>query len=151
MEILKLSKKDKKIIKNWNYINEYLKFNYALKGNGWIDTYCCKNTSMCYKVVEDMYIVGVFLFIPIKSNEFRILINPNFLNKGYGTKITKEAIKLGFNELKLNEMSLIVRKEHKVALDMYKKLGFKIIGETIEILENESIQFFKMIKIKELE
>jgi RimJ/RimL family protein N-acetyltransferase len=137
------------MIKNWNYINEYLKFNYALKENGWIDTYCFKDSSLCYKVMEDMHLIGVFLFIPTKSNEFRLLINPNFLNKGYGTKITKEAIKLGFNELKFNEISLIVRKEHKVALDMYTKLGYKIIGETIKILENEPIQFFKMLKIKE--
>lgn len=76
-------------------------------------------------------------------------INPDFLNQGYGTKITKEAIKLGFNELKFDEISLIVRKEHKVALDMYTKLGYKIIGEMTEIIENEPIQFFKMIKTKE--
>lgn len=150
MKILRLSKKDKKTIENWNYKNEYLKFNYALKENGWINIYCSKDSSLCYKVMENTHIVGVFLFILTKSNEFRLLINPDFLNKGYGTKITKEAIKLGFYELKFDEISLIVRKKHKIALDMYTKLGYKIIGETVEIIENESIQFFKMIKTKEL-
>jgi ribosomal protein S18 acetylase RimI-like enzyme len=89
-------------------------------------------------------IVGVFLFIPEKHNEFRVLVNPKMLNRGYGKKITQKAIEIGMKELQYKGISLIVRKEHAVAISLYRKMGFQIVGETIEKIEGEAVDFYRM-------
>jgi len=40
------------------------------------------------------------MFIKKYKNEFRILINPVCLSKGYGIIITNEALRIDFEELK---------------------------------------------------
>ena len=149
MQISTLSQTDKMTIAHWNYEGMYAKFNYALDKNGWIDQYCCEG-SFCYKVSFNGKIIGLFLFIPKNKNEFRVLINPQFIHQGYGTKVVKKAIDYAFQELKFKMLTLIVRKEHQIGLKLYQKFGFEILGERVEMIENEKIVFFEMIKqIKE--
>ena len=91
-------------------------------------------------------IIGLFFFITSKSNEFRILINPDFLNKGYGKALTKKALEIGFEKLKLKKISLIVRKNHLIAISLYEKMGFMTTGETVETIEGQEMEFLTMIK-----
>lgn len=149
MEIRKLSIEDKKEIKNWKYDEQYSEFNYALKDNGWIDTYCCGEDTLCFSCKESNSLIGYFIFIEKNNNEFRILINPKYLGKGFGKKIVEEALEMGFKELEFNEINLIVRKHHNVAIKLYETYGFKIIGETTEIIDGSKIDFYKMIKTKD--
>ena len=142
MKISRLEYDDKLYIQSWKYTDKYSKFNYALKQDGWLKY--CGNRSLCFKVVKDNDIVGVFFFIIENSNEFRILINPKYLNQGFGKKIVFKALKMAYNDLKLNEVSLIVRKNHQVAINLYSKFGFVIIGEEQQIIDNSNIDFFKM-------
>lgn len=89
------------------------------------------------------------MFISSKDNEFRILINPNSLSKGYGKLLTKEAFKIAFEDLKFQKISLIVRKSHAVAISLYEKMGFNMAGEVNEIINGEELEFYKMIKLNE--
>lgn len=142
MEIRKLEINDKEVVKGWRYRDEFEQFNYAFKDKGWIDSYF----SECYICKKEEDILGLFFLIAQKNNEFRVLINPEFLNKGYGKKILNEAIDMAFNKLKLDEISLIVRKNHPIAINLYKSVDFKVVGETKEIIDSIEVEFFKMIK-----
>ena len=141
MKICKILEFDLLEVKKWKYINNYSKFNYATKQ--WFKNCCNDKNIHCYKAVQNNNLLGVFLFQ--LDNEFRILINPKYLHKGFGRTITQEALSIGFDILHLDKISLIVRQEHNVAINLYLSLGFKIIGKTKQIVENEEISFFKMI------
>ncbi len=144
MNIETLSIEHKEAISSWRYEDEYSAFNYALEKDGWLDLYCTHDSKSCFIAEENSEIIGVFFFIEKKENEFRILINPDFLNKGYGKIITSKAIDLAFKKLHFTKISLIVRKNHPVAIKLYEKLGFEITGEVNEVINNENIEFFKM-------
>ena len=142
MKILKLEYDDKVYIQTWKYADKYSKFNYALKQDGWLKY--CNSNSLCFKAIKENDIVGVFFFIIDNNNEFRILINPKYLNQGFGKKIVFKALQMAYNDLKLNEISLIVRKNHQVAINLYSKFGFVITGEEQQTIDNSNIDFFKM-------
>ncbi len=142
MQIEKLNNSDKELVQKWRYKNEFEQFNYAFKKDGWIDLYHLQ----CYSCKKKEEIIGLFFFIKQKNNEFRILINPNHLNKGFAKEILGKAIDMGFNELKLNEIFLLVRKNHHIAINLYERFGFKIFGETKEMINSIEVEFFKMIK-----
>ena len=143
-----IESKDKNVISKWVYTEEYSKFNYAVTDEGWVDKFCLKANSFCFKVTINNEIIGICLFIIERNNEFRILINPKFLQKGFGRQITNYAINFAFKELDFKLISLIVRKSHTIAIDMYKKLDFKIVGETEEVFNGQTIEFYKMHLIK---
>ena len=148
MNIDYLTKEHKTEIKKWEYSGEYASFNYALNKDGWIDKYCCEANHYCYSVEDGGEIVGLFMFIAKHNNEFRVLINPSHLSKGYGKLITNEALRMGFDELNFSEISLIVRKNHDVAIKLYEKLGFRKDGETLQEVNEEEVAFYKMLKRK---
>ena len=146
MIIKKINESDKKLISLWQYEEEHSGFNYALRENGWTDCYCAHDDTNCYVAKIDENIIGMFLFIPHKSNEFRILINPEYLSKGYGKVITNKALEIGFCELEFEHISLIVRQNHTLAIKLYEKMGFIRDGETKEIVNNQEMDFYTMKK-----
>ncbi len=146
MTIESLNANDKVSISLWNYEDEHSTFNYALRKGGWIDSYCNTDESLSFVAKENDSIIGLFFFITSKSNEFRILINPDFLNKGYGKELMKKALEMAFGELNFTEVSLIVRKNHAIAISLYEKMGFMTTGETVEIIEDQEIELLVMTK-----
>ena len=146
MTIEVLNTNDKASISLWNYQAEHSGFNYALRKGGWIESYCDTDESHCFIAKENDSIIGIFFFIVSKSNEFRILINPDFLNKGYGKELTKKALEIGFEQLNMKEISLIVRKNHHIAITLYKKIGFITTGETVETIDGQEMEFLIMKK-----
>ncbi|GGG88076.1 GNAT family N-acetyltransferase [Polaribacter pacificus] len=59
----------------------------------------------------------------------RVLVgNNNSRNKGYGTLIIKELIRIGFEDLQLHRLDLGVYDFNKQAIRCYKKCGFKMEG-----------------------
>lgn len=138
---------DRELLSLWKYTNQYAGFNYALEKGGWLDLYCQGDCKYCFVVESEKELLGIFLFIPEKENEFRLLINPDYLNKGYGKALTSQALELAFRELAFSKVSLIVRKNHPIAINIYKNLGFNIIGESSELINGEETEFFKMVKL----
>ena len=130
------------------YSGEYTAFNYALKEDGWLDKYCCTQHHYCYSIEVENTLVGLFMFIEKNNNEFRVLINPEQLSKGYGKLITNAAIEMAFEELRFSKISLIVRQNHAVGIKLYEKLGFKRVGETTQMLNGEEVDFYEMLKSK---
>ncbi len=54
-----------------------------------------------------------------------VIINPTQRRKGYGGQLLQYMIKLGFDELKLNEVHLSCYSQNTQALLFYQQLGFK--------------------------
>jgi RimJ/RimL family protein N-acetyltransferase len=65
-----------------------------------------------------------------------IVGDKNSRNKGYGTLIMKELIRIGFEELKLHRLDLGVYDFNKQAIKCYQKCGFEIEG-----LLKENVKF----------
>ena len=147
MKINTLNQDDKLEILQWKYTGEYASFNYAIEVNGWIDKYCCDASSHCFGVRDEGTLIGVFMFIEKYENEFRVLIHPDHLSRGYGKRVTNEALKIGFDSLELEKISLIVRKNHPVAIRLYEKLGFVRVGEKTQTLNGEEMEFYTMLKM----
>lgn len=57
--------------------------------------------------------------------------------KGFGTEASQLLLDFAFKELGLNEINLSVYKDNVPAIGLYKKLGFKIIGEKKDESERE--------------
>ena len=63
------------------------------------------------------------------SYEHSIYVNPNFINKGYGSKILKELIKICKTIKKIrNLIAVIGAKDNFASIKIHKKNGFHYIG-----------------------
>lgn len=70
--------------------------------------------------------------------------------KGIGKKAMGWAIDYGFNKLKLHKINLGVIEDNKVAVKLYKKLGFKVEGKMIDEVyhKNRFYNFLSMALFK---
>lgn len=57
--------------------------------------------------------------------EIGLFISPSFQNQGLGTEAIAELIRIGFNELNLEEIRLIVFSHNERAIHVYENLGFR--------------------------
>ncbi|MDU2830583.1 MAG: GNAT family protein, partial [Anaerococcus sp.] len=57
----------------------------------------------------------------------------------FGYKAMKILLDYYFNDLKFHELNLDVNNFNKRAISLYEKLGFRKIGNTTEIFENQEI------------
>jgi ribosomal protein S18 acetylase RimI-like enzyme len=92
----------------------------------------CKNQKDHYFVMEKNNQIIGYSFLRLFGYEnpsFGIVIRKEYTDKGYGTILTKwtinKARKLGYDKVILKTY-----KENLPAQRIYKKLGFKIIGES---------------------
>ena len=59
------------------------------------------------------------------SGEIGIFISPRFQDIGLGTEAITELIRIGFNELNLEEIRLVVFSHNERAIRCYRRLGFE--------------------------
>ena len=69
---------------------------------------------------ENFGIIGIFL-------------NPRFQNIGLGTEAITELIRIGFEELNLDEIRLVVYSHNERAIRCYQRLGFREYRRDIEV------------------
>ena len=101
-----------------------------------LDTYCENLNRIIYKVIDKSSntIIGHAELnnINLKNKNARIcrvlVGDKNSRNKGYGGKIIKELVKIGFNELNLHRIDLGVYDFNKSAIKCYQNCGFEIEG-----------------------
>lgn len=68
-----------------------------------------------------------------------IAIDPNYVNRGYGTETLERFLDYFFNILNMKCLYLEVAKFNKRAIKVYKKVGFIIIDEYLEEFHNQNI------------
>lgn len=64
----------------------------------------------------------------LRESTLGIVLDPNHINKGYGTEILTTFLDYYFTEMKMRRMILEVAEFNKRAIRVYEKLGFKVIG-----------------------
>lgn len=82
------------------------------------------------------------------SGEIGILISPTFQNQGIGTEALAELIRIGFNELNLEEIRLIVFSHNERAIHVYENLGFREYNRITAVTtrNNEPIDDIYMVR-----
>jgi RimJ/RimL family protein N-acetyltransferase len=58
--------------------------------------------------------------------------------KGIGSAVLQKLIKIVFDEMKFNKMKTMVLENNKIAINLYKKFGFKKIGKLNKKLKRNS-------------
>jgi ribosomal protein S18 acetylase RimI-like enzyme len=61
-------------------------------------------------------------------------IHPDFNGMGYGKELTRLTLETA-NKIGYNKVILKVNKNNKIAFNLYKKIGFKVVGENKETKE----------------
>ncbi len=77
----------------------------------------------------------------------RILVaDKNDRNKGFGTMIIKELLKIGFEDFRLHRIDLGVFEFNKSAINCYEKCGFAIEGLLREsfVIDDEFLSIYNM-------
>lgn len=110
-------------------------FNYPLSHEQ-LDSYTKASNRKVYKVIDlnSNKVIGHAELNNIDSKNrsariCRVLVgDEKSRNKGYGTQIMKELIRIGFEELQLHRLDLGVYELNHQAIACYKKCGFEIEG-----------------------
>ncbi len=125
---------------------------YALREHGWIDEFQQKPDTWIYIAESDNSVIGFSLLSTTSGGEaeFRIAINPDWIGKGMGKRVTIETLKTGFLVLDLDKINLIVRKTNHPAAALYKSLGFMVAGNSNRTIQGKSIEFVDMTMSKEI-
>jgi RimJ/RimL family protein N-acetyltransferase len=104
--------------------------------SGQLDTYLHESNRAVYKVIktDTKEIIGhaELNAIDLRRSTARIcrvlIGDEQHRNKGYGSLIINELVRIGFNEFKLHRLDLGVYDFNKQAIRCYEKCGFKIEG-----------------------
>ena len=94
-----------------------------------------------YSIILDNKMIGYFRTSNYSENNKNIYvgadIHPDFWGKGYGFESYSKFIPYLFNNYHINKISLEVLSTNLRAINLYKKIGFKIEGtKREEILKN---------------
>lgn len=68
-----------------------------------------------------------------------IVLDPNHVNKGYGTEILDTFLQYYFTTMKMRKMILEVAEFNKRAYRVYEKLGFKPVGYYLDEFFNQGL------------
>lgn len=68
-----------------------------------------------------------------------LVLDPNYMNKGYGTRALIEFLEYFFLNLNMNKMILQVAKFNKRAIKCYEKCGFTITEEFFKVMDIQDI------------
>ncbi|HWQ19556.1 MAG TPA: GNAT family N-acetyltransferase [Methanotrichaceae archaeon] len=154
MKLREMSLDDMAIIKGWPaYPDEFEDLDYALREEGWIDEFSGKAGTTIFTGEENKIIAGFTILSKDSSigtlAEFRIAINPAMLGLGLGKELARMTLKKGFQELRLNKIYLIVRKNNRRAKQLYERLGFRYSGECQKEIHGMIVDLFEMTLEKE--
>lgn len=134
-------------IESWPiYEDGFEQMNYALRQGGWLDEFRNRANTWAYVAESNKQAVGFSLLSVTAEGEaeFRIAIHPHRTGTGFGREVTLAILKIGFCELGMDRIYLIVRKNNHPAIKLYESLGFKKVGESIHTIQGQLVEFFDM-------
>ena len=154
MKLREINEQNIAIIKFWPaYPEEFKDLDYALRDSGWIDEYQGKDSTRIYITEESGIAIGFTILskdsATSRQAEFRIALNPDYLGQGFGKKLIRMALEKGFQELGLQRIYLIVRKNNPRARRLYENCGFLETGECRKEIQGIMVTLFEMALKKE--
>ncbi len=108
-------------------INWYFRVKCGAEGYVWTIVYQHKPVGSCRLF---NYVLGAH-----KSAELGIMIDPNYWNRGIGTKACQLLIDYSRNILRLNALYVTVLHTNYRARHLYRKLGFREVAGTAKFLK----------------
>lgn len=119
-----------------NLTTDEIKSWYFFKSNSWSKKY--------FSVLneEDKFIgyIGIREIKRIrKQSTLGIVFDPNYVGQGYGSQAMEIFLAYYFSIMKMKTMYLAVAKFNKRAIRAYEKIGFKIIGEYLDLYYDQNL------------
>ncbi len=128
------------------YPGEFEDIDYALRRNGWLNEFRNNSGAHCFVAQESGEPIAFTILARTgeAQAEFRIALRADRIGSGIGATIASETLTVGFAELGLSRIHLIVRKNNLRAIRLYERLGFLRRGETSRTFNGKAAQFFVM-------
>lgn len=152
IELRPIRTEDVTEIKDWPpYSDRFAQMDYALREHGWLHEFMRRPKTSVYIAHSNNKIVGFSLLSITTANaaEFRIAIHPRWTGKGVGREVAFATLNAGFQQLNLDQIYLIVRKNNHHAAKLYESIGFDLTGESVHMIQGEYIDFNDMVMTKE--
>lgn len=148
--IRRLERKDLDKMVNWGQHKDPTFYHYNFPSltkeekDLWYKLKAQKARKKCF-AVENMQgnIIGYISLRDIKifkrESELGIVLDPFYINKGYGTDALCNLLELYFKNLRMKRLILKVAKFNKRAIRCYEKSGFEVYAEVIDEFEEQEI------------
>lgn len=129
------------------YPAEFAELDYALRKDGWItDLHDQPDTLIHVAELSGELLAFTTLTTTQGDAEFRIALRADMLGQGLGRILTKQTLAIGFHELGLQRIHLIVRKNNPRAIKLYQRMHFSHCGES-QIIANKIPTDFLLMKL----
>lgn len=128
------------------YGDGFEQMDYALRQGGWIAAFKNRANTWLYIAESDNQAVGFTLLSATSKDEaeFRIAVHPQRTGMGFGREMTLQTLRTGFQSLGMHRIHLIVRKNNDPAMKLYERLGFRRTGQSVHVIQGQTIDFFTM-------
>ncbi len=138
---------DEITIENWPaYPAEFAALDHALRQTGWIAQFRGQPNARIY-VAEQSGELIAFTILCLNAQgeaEFRIALRADKIGRGFGRIISDRTLQIGFDELGLQRIHLIVRKNNPRAIELYRQRRFSPCGECQLVVNHKLTDFLKM-------
>ncbi|MHB8348514.1 MAG: GNAT family N-acetyltransferase [Acidiferrobacterales bacterium] len=128
------------------YPGEFADLDYALRPNGWLNEFQDKPDAHCF-VAEESGEPVAFTVLAATGDaqaEFRIALRADKIGSGLGMRLASETLAVGFGELELSRIHLVVRQNNPRAIRLYERLGFLRQGECCKTFNGKPVRFLVM-------
>jgi catechol 2,3-dioxygenase-like lactoylglutathione lyase family enzyme/RimJ/RimL family protein N-acetyltransferase len=134
-------------IENWPaYPAEFADIDYALRKDGWLAEFRDQPNARVNVAEQSGELIAFTILSPTAQDEaeFRIALRADKAGQGLGRIITANTLAIGFVEIGLQRIHLIVRKNNPRAIGLYQRQNFSHCGECKIIINNKPTDFLKM-------
>lgn len=138
---------DQIIIENWPaYPPEFAELDYALRKDGWIAEFHGQPDTWLYAAVQSGELIAfAIIFLTGQDEaEFSIALRPDKVGQGLGQIVTAKTLAIGFDEIGLKRIYLIVRRNNLRAIRLYQQQNFSHCGECQMTVNNIPTDFLMM-------
>ncbi len=153
VRIRELMREDVNKMQNWGKHEDPLFLNYnfpkltTTQADEWYQIKTLKLRKKCFAIEnKDEIMVGYISIRDIKwfkrESELGIVLDPNHINKGYGTEAIHLFLQYYFEKLKMAAIKLRTAKYNKRAFKCYLNCGFNLVKESIDEFEDQYCEIF---------
>lgn len=131
------------------YTGEFSELDYALRQGGWIDEFQARPNTWIYSAHRGEDIVG-FAIVSMTGPdeaEFRIALRSDVTGRGYGRRVAEATLRKAFDEIGLERIHLIVRRNNHRAIALYRGLNFSSCGGRTLTINHKPVEFILMERL----
>lgn len=142
-----LQESDAAEIGRWpQYQGDMAQMDYALRENGWLEECRSRPDTFVYAAEDGDDLVGFTMLATTGAAEaeFRIALRFDKTGLGLGEGVTRQTLRVGFQDLGFSRIHLIVRKNNLRGIRLHARLGFVARGECRKVVGGVPVDFWMM-------